>query len=113
MATNLEDGFKDIFLAGIGALAITGEKAKEMVDQLIEKGNLTVEQGKDINTELQHKAGEAIARVRTDTVAAAMKAMSPEERKEFAAAVAKLAEEGEPAEVPEASATEPAEAKAE
>ena len=30
------DGFKNIFLAGIGALTITGEKSKELVDQLVE-----------------------------------------------------------------------------
>ena len=47
MAKSIEDGFKDIFLAGVGALAITGEKAKEVVDTLIEKGSITVEQGKD------------------------------------------------------------------
>ena len=35
MAKSIEDGFKDIFLAGVGALAITGEKAKEVVDTLI------------------------------------------------------------------------------
>ena len=36
MAT-LSDGFKDIFLAGIGAMAITGEKTKDLVDQLIRR----------------------------------------------------------------------------
>lgn len=112
MANNaFEDGFKDIFLAGIGALAVTGEKAKEVVDQLIEKGNLTVEQGKDINQELQHKATETISKVRTETVAAAIKTMSAEERAEFAATVAKLVEEADaPAEeAPEAEAEKPAE----
>lgn len=29
MAKSIEDGFKDIFLAGVGALAITGEKPKK------------------------------------------------------------------------------------
>ena len=32
MAT-IGDGFKDIFLAGIGAMAIGAEKSKELVDQ--------------------------------------------------------------------------------
>ena len=62
MAKSIEDGFKDIFLAGVGALAITGEKAKEVVDTLIEKGSITVEQGKDINQELQHKATQTCDR---------------------------------------------------
>ena len=39
------DGFKNIFLAGIGALAYTGEKGKELVDALVAKGEMTVEQG--------------------------------------------------------------------
>ena len=30
MATEFEKGFRDIFLAGVGAMAITGEKAKEV-----------------------------------------------------------------------------------
>lgn len=93
MAKNFEDGFKDIFLAGVGALAITGEKAKEVVDTLIEKGNITVEQGKDINQELQHKASETISKMREETVSQAIKAMSPGERDEFAATVARLVAE--------------------
>ena len=69
MAT-LSDGFKDIFLAGIGAMAITGEKTKDLVDQLISKGELTVDQGKQINTELKHKAEDVAASVRYDVLEA-------------------------------------------
>ncbi len=112
MATDFEKGFRDIFLAGVGAMAITGEKAKEVLDTLIEKGGVTVEQGKDINRELQHKASEAVSQVRTESIAAAMKAMSAEERAEFAATVAKLAAEPEK-EAEEAPAEVPAEEKAE
>ena len=81
MAT-LSDGFKDIFLAGIGAMAITGEKTKDLVDQLISKGELTVDQGKQINTELKHKAEDVAASVRYDVLEARMAAMTPEERKD-------------------------------
>jgi hypothetical protein len=49
LMTAIGDGFKNIFLAGIGAMAITGEKSKELVDQLVAKGELTVDQGKQIN----------------------------------------------------------------
>ena len=83
MATEFEKGFRDIFLAGVGAMAITGEKAKEVLDTLIEKGGVTVEQGKDINRELQHKATETVAKVREESIAAAMKTMSAEERAEL------------------------------
>lgn len=90
MAT-LSDGFKDIFLAGIGAMAITGEKTKDLVDQLISKGELTVDQGKQINTELKHKAEDA-ASVRYDVLEARMAAMTPEERAAFVAKAAEFAE---------------------
>lgn len=106
MAKSIEDGFKDIFLAGVGALALTGEKAKEVVDTLIEKGNITVEQGKDINQELQHKAAETISKVREETVAQALKTMSPEEREEFVATVSRLVAESNAATETEVVETE-------
>ena len=67
MAT-IGDGFKDIFLAGVGAMAITGEKAKDLVDTLISKGELTVDQGKQINTELKRKADAAVESMRFDAL---------------------------------------------
>lgn len=91
MATNIGDGFKNIFLAGIGAMAITGEKAKEVVDKLVETGEMTVEQGKDINSELKHRADEATEGVREDSLEAFMKTMTPEQRSEFAAKAAEVA----------------------
>ena len=107
----LSDGFKDIFLAGVGAMAITGEKTKELVDQLISKGELTVDQGRQINTELKHKAEQAVATVRYDALEARMAAMTPEERAEFAAKAAEIAARGDAqekagAEVGDASAVE-------
>lgn len=90
MAT-IGDGFKDIFFAGIGALAFTGEKTKELVDQLIAKGEITVDQGKQINTELKHKASQAAESVRFDLLEARMAAMTAEERAAFAAKAAEIA----------------------
>lgn len=89
---NLSDGFKDIFLAGIGAMAITGEKTKDLVDQLISKGELTVDQGKQINTELKHKAEDVANTVRYDALEARMSVMTPEEREAFVAKAAEIAE---------------------
>ncbi len=105
MAKSLEEGFKDIFLAGVGAMAMTGEKAKEVVDALIEKGTITVEQGKDINTELMHKATETVSKVRTDSIEYALKTMTPEERNDFAAKVTQLVEK---ANAPAQAGEEPA-----
>lgn len=63
---DLGEGLRRVFLAGVGALA-TGvelgqqsfEKSQQIVDGLVKKGELTVEQGKALNTELKHKAQEA------------------------------------------------------
>ena len=89
---DIRDGFKDIFLAGVGALAYGGEKANELVNNLIEKGEITVEQGKQLNTELQHKAGETFNQVRDEALSAQLKAMSPEQRAEFVSKVSELAD---------------------
>ena len=91
--TNLGDGFKNIFLAGIGALAYTGEKGKEVIDQLVEKGEITLEQGRELNEELQHKAAKAGKDIRQGALEATMRSMSPEEREEFAAEAARIAAE--------------------
>ncbi|AHF10371.1 MULTISPECIES: aspartyl beta-hydroxylase [Dehalobacter] len=55
---NASDEMKKVFLAGIGAIATTAEKAKEVIDSFIEKGELTVEQGKVINEELKRNLSE-------------------------------------------------------
>ena len=50
----LTDGLKKILLAGIGTVAVTAEKSKDVLDDLVKKGELTVEQGKALNEELKH-----------------------------------------------------------
>ncbi|WP_330413601.1 hypothetical protein [Coprococcus sp. AF21-14LB] len=45
------DNIKKLLLAGIGVVATTAEKSKEMLDEMVEKGELTVEQGKALNEE--------------------------------------------------------------
>ena len=51
---NFSDNIKKVLLAGIGAVAVTGEKSKELLDEMVKKGELTVEQGKALNEELKH-----------------------------------------------------------
>ena len=51
---NLSEELKKILVAGIGAVATTIEKSKDVVDELVKKGELTVEQGKTLNEELKH-----------------------------------------------------------
>lgn len=57
---DLGEGLRKVMLAGIGALATTYEKGSEIVDELVKKGEITVEQGKALNTELKHKVAEAM-----------------------------------------------------
>jgi len=89
---NIGDGFKNIFLAGIGALAYTGEKSKEVIEQLVEKGEITLEQSRELNDELQRKTTETTTSIRDGALEARMKVMTPEERNEFAAKAAEIAQ---------------------
>ena len=50
----ISEDIKKIMLAGIGAVATTAEKSKDVIDALVKKGELTVEQGKALNEELKH-----------------------------------------------------------
>ena len=56
----LGDGLKKLLLAGVGTVAGTAEKSKEILDELVKKGELTVEQGKVLNQELKHNIKETI-----------------------------------------------------
>lgn len=58
MSNIFGDELKKIVLAGIGAVAVSAEKSKEIVDELIKKGEVTVEQGKILNEELKRKINE-------------------------------------------------------
>lgn len=60
MINELTDGLKKVVLVGIGAMATTAEKSKELVEELVKKGELTVEQGKVLNEELKHSVKEKI-----------------------------------------------------
>lgn len=55
---NLTDGLKKILLAGVGAVALTTEKAGEILTEMVEKGEITVEQGKALNQELKRTVKE-------------------------------------------------------
>lgn len=60
MESKMGNIMKNIVLAGIGAVAVTSEKAKDVVDELVKKGELTVEQGKVLNEELKHNIKETL-----------------------------------------------------
>ena len=50
---------KKVLLAGVGAVATSLEKSSEIVDKLVKKGELTVEQGKVLNEELKRNVKDS------------------------------------------------------
>lgn len=60
MLAELGESLKNILLAGVGAVAITAEKSAEIIDALVKKGELTVEQGKVLNEELKRNIKEKV-----------------------------------------------------
>lgn len=57
---DLGKDLKNLLLAGIGAVAVTAEKSQALLDELVKKGELTVEQGKVLNEELKHNVEKKI-----------------------------------------------------
>lgn len=51
----MKEEARRIFLAGVGTAALTCEKAGEVINKLIEKGKLSVEEGKELSEELKRE----------------------------------------------------------
>lgn len=75
----LGENLKKVMLAGVGAVAVTAEKSKELLDEMVKKGELTVEQGKVLNEELKHN----IRQTMKERVNVSLKPNSPEELQEM------------------------------
>ena len=80
----LGESIRKLILAGIGAAAVTKEKAEVVLQDLVKKGELTVEQGKVLNEELKHNLKDAIrdnvtVNVVTDDVLDAVDGMDAEQ----------------------------------
>jgi polyhydroxyalkanoate synthesis regulator phasin len=104
MLESISEDIKRIFLFGIGAVATTAEKSKELIDELVAKGELTVEQGKILNEELKHNIKESLKDATAaknenpptaDTVVENMDKMTPEEIQKIKAKIEMM--EAEPA----------------
>lgn len=88
---DITEGIRKAFLAGVGAVALGAEKTTELVDSLVKKGELTVEQGKDLNRELTQKAKETVDGAQDSVLRARLSTMTPEERAAFIDRVKELA----------------------
>ncbi len=107
----LTDGLKKVVLAGIGTVAVTAEKSKEIIDEMAKRGQQTVEQGKVLNQELKHNIKETVKKTvggtaevpSQEALAAMLDQMTPEQIAELkeklaAAEEAKAAEKAKTAE---------------
>lgn len=84
MLAELENDIKKVFLAGVGAVALTAEKSEELVRELVKKGELTMEQGKALNEELKYKMKNAAADVKAAVMPSMdIERMTPEQRDEL------------------------------
>ena len=89
----LGEGIRKILLAGVGAVAMGAEKSQELVEELVKKGELTVEQGKILNEELTRKASKAANETQDSLLRMYLEGMSPEERAAYAKRVTELSSE--------------------
>lgn len=92
---DIANGLNKAFLASVGAVAATAEKSQQVIDDFVKKGELTVQQGKDLNAELTRKVKETFDTTVSSASDAALRAklevMTPEERAAYAAKVAEVA----------------------
>lgn len=89
---DLGEGLKKVFLAGVGAVATTAETAKEVIDDLVSKGELTMEQGKVLNEELKHNVKKTVKNEQTEA-ADLLKGMTPEQIAALKEQLARMEEE--------------------
>jgi polyhydroxyalkanoate synthesis regulator phasin len=94
---SISEELRKVLLAGIGAVATTAEKSKDLVDALVAKGELTVEQGKVLNEELKRNVSESIQQAKEKKAASSqnkvleqMDQMTPEQLQQVKEKLEKL-----------------------
>ncbi|MEI3116562.1 MAG: aspartyl beta-hydroxylase [Merdibacter sp.] len=94
MIDKLSEDMKKIVLLGVGAAALTAEKSKELIEELVKKGELSIEQGKVLNEELKHHiqtkvsdAKDEVSRTRMNLLQDQIKRLSPEELEQLKAVI--------------------------
>lgn len=94
MIDKLSEDMKKIVLLGVGAAALTAEKSKELIEELVKKSELSIEQGKVLNEELKHHiqtkvsdAKDEVSRTRMNLLQDQIKRLSPEELEQLKAVI--------------------------
>ena len=57
---DLGENLRKLILAGVGVAAVTKEKGADVLNELVKKGELTIEQGKVLNEELKRDIKEKV-----------------------------------------------------
>ena len=81
------------FLVGVGTVALGAEKSQGIIEDLVKKGELTVEQGKALNEELKRKVDQASSETSDALLRAKLRSMSPEERAAWLAHAQEVADD--------------------
>lgn len=56
--------FRNLLLAGLGSAAYTYEKAAKLVDDMVTKGKLTIDEGKELSEELKRNLKDKVEEVK-------------------------------------------------
>jgi polyhydroxyalkanoate synthesis regulator phasin len=98
---DMSDTARKIFLAGVGAVAVTAEKSAQVVDDLVKRGEITVEQGKGLNEELKQKTTNVGTDAEASLFRARMKTMTADEREAYVSRISQIKDDlnAEPVEV--------------
>ncbi|MBQ1357353.1 MAG: phasin family protein [Aeriscardovia sp.] len=84
---------KKIFLAGLGAMSTAADKGQAVVDKLVSKGEITVEEGRQLNSALAHRVQEGAENLRGGVLLKYMRSMTIEQRKEFVKKVVEISDQ--------------------
>lgn len=91
---DISDGIYKAFLAGVGAVASGAEKGQQVIDDFVKKGQITVEQGKNLNSELTRKVKETfdstVSGASDSVLRSKLESMTPEQRAEYTKKVADM-----------------------
>lgn len=93
ISDNLGKDIRKFLLLGVGAAATTVEKSQDIIDKLVEKGELTVKQGQALNEELTRKAKDCMNESTDIRLRTKFENMTQVERAEYAQKVAQMAKE--------------------
>ncbi len=90
---SITEGLRDVFFAGLGAMALGAEKSRELINQLIARGEITAEQGEKLAEQLVEAAEHDVSGLQDSVLKTHMSLLSKEQREQYVAKVAQMAEE--------------------